>query len=262
MPSATTKVPIPPPSHPRQYRAIGLIQGQYRHSADKITRGKLTQADGTTIEAVILGKMISLFKKHIDLEKPHLWVVYPRIRQTNDQLHLQIAGVWEPETLDKNAATQKDSFMASPQDSESTAATIPIKSGYFSIRGEVVYSSRERNTVIVKIRQSPKHPTEKPKFFKLSLKGQLPDKSLGHFWDLQVQLCGDILTIQTGTDLGYIPKKKPVFRHQQKTEHKLRPQKPLKNGDRSSPLEKTLDRPVSSPRRLPKPKKKPRSESS
>ncbi|MEM8780603.1 MAG: hypothetical protein AAGF26_17405 [Cyanobacteria bacterium P01_G01_bin.49] len=250
MPSSTANFPIPPPSHPKQYRAIGLIEGQYQRSAEKMTRGILTTIDGTKIDTVILGKVISLFKKHIDLDKPHLWVVYPRTPQGHNQLHLQIAGVWQPETLNSSNSCEKTS-------QDSTASTIPMKSGYFSIRGEVIYGSSHKNIIIIKIRQSPKRPAEKPKFFKLKLKGQLPEKSVGHFWDLQVQLFDNTLIIQTGTDLGYIPKKKPIFRRNQRSPSQFPPRKPVKSSDRSSPLQKNWDRPIPSPRRqpLPKPKK-------
>lgn len=251
MSSSTEHVPIPPPSHPRQYRAIGLIEGQYQRSAERMTRGTLIKPDGTRIEAVILGKVISVLKNHVDLEKSHLWVVYPRTRKDQSTLHLQITGVWEPEILN-TAATSKDA----------TVSDIPIESGYFSIRGEVIYSSQAKNTVIVKIRQSPKRPSEKPKFFKLKLKGQLPDKAVGHFWDLHVRLQGDTLIIQTGSDLGYVPKKKPIFRRQ-KSASPSPPKKPTHDSDYSTLPKKSLERPTKLPRHqsLPKPKKSHRSNS-
>lgn len=185
--------PIPAPSHPKQYRAIGLIEGHYQSSSDQLTRGNILTADGTVIDAVILGRMISLLKKHIDLEESHLWVVYPRIEQENDQLHVQIVGVWEPETL------SKDDVQLPPNPNEHL-----IKHGYFSVRGEVIFSSPEKQTVIIKIRQSPKKGQEKAKFFKLKLTGKLPERPVSRFWDLQVQLQGDNLVIQEAKDLGFI----------------------------------------------------------
>jgi hypothetical protein len=188
--------PIPPPSHPRQYRAIGLVYGQYQQSEEQLTKGNILTADGTLIDSVILGRVISLVKNHLDLEKPHLWVVYPRTRQENDALHVQIVGVWEPETLKKEEETVIETSMAS-------------NPGYFSIRGEVIFTERENRSVIVKIRQSPKADDDRPKFFKLKLKGTLPSKPVSHFWDFQVQLQGDALMIQEGLDLGFANKKKP-----------------------------------------------------
>jgi hypothetical protein len=93
--------PIPPASEPMQYRAIGLVRGRYEPSDEQFTRGFLHTEDGTAIDAVLLGRVMSLVKKHVDLEQPHLWVVYPRTREKTVNLHVQIVGVWEPENLNK-----------------------------------------------------------------------------------------------------------------------------------------------------------------
>ncbi len=91
--------PISPVTEPMQYRAIGVVRGIYRPSdPDQLTRGVIETADGTTIEAVVLGRVLTLMRRHLDLAEPHLWVVYPRSRD-EDQLHLQLVGVWEPSTL-------------------------------------------------------------------------------------------------------------------------------------------------------------------
>lgn len=194
------KLPIPAPSHPRQYRAIGLIKGQYQLSADQLTQGSLTTTEGTQIEAVLLGRIISLVKNHLDLNQDHLWVVYPRTNSKTNHLHVQIVGVWEPETLSKSENSEEQS-------------TEDVENGYFSIRGEVVYYSEEKKVIVVKIKQFPKKEGERPKFFKIELKGVLPGKPLHHFWDLNVRLVGETLTVEEGTDLGALPvKKKPGFK--------------------------------------------------
>ena len=195
------KQPIPPPNHPRQYRAIGLVYGQYTQTEGQLTQGILTREDGTEIEAVLLGRMISLIKNHIDLTQPHLWVVYPHIRQEDDHLHLQLVGVWEPETLGQNEVTG----VTGESDEEQT-------SGFFSIRGQVAFASSETEVIIVKIRQAPKAEGERPKFFKIKLKGLLPEKPVSRFWDLQAQLVGTDLVLQSAKDLGFAASKKPVKR--------------------------------------------------
>ncbi|MEO0947342.1 MAG: hypothetical protein AAFY11_04210, partial [Cyanobacteria bacterium J06641_5] len=95
--------PIPAPSHALQFRAIGLVRGQYLR-AEKINQGTLVIEDEshTEIEAVLLGRTIGVVKNHVDLDKSHLWVVYPRMRSKEQALQLQIVGIWEPETLDPN----------------------------------------------------------------------------------------------------------------------------------------------------------------
>lgn len=203
--------PIPPPSHPRQYRAIGLIQAKYERSEEQLTQGDLITADGEKIEAVVLGRVISLVKNHLDMDKQHLWVVYPRTKTENDGLHVQIVGVWEPETLN--------------QDDESAVSTeTPVEAGYFSIRGEVIFFNAAEKSVVVKIKQFPRKEGDKPKFFKLKLKGVLGDRPLKRFYDLNVRLEGETLVIKDGTDLGFA-QKKPRFKPKSK--------KPsLKKGDK------------------------------
>ena len=192
------KQPIPPPSHPRQYRAIGLIQAKYQQSAEQMTQGTLITTDGAEIEAVLLGRIISLIKNHLDLEQEHLWVVYPRTKMQEDRLHAQIVGVWEPETLS--------------QSEEERANSVEAEHGYFSIRGEVIFYSTEEEIIIVKIKQFPRKEGDKPKFFKLKLKGVLSEKPLKRFWDLKVRLEGEDLIIEEGTDLGFAQKRKPKFK--------------------------------------------------
>ena len=192
--------PIPPPSHARQYRAIGLIRGKYQVTGEQITQGTLITPDGTEIEAVLLGRIISLVKKHLDLEKEHLWVVYPRTKVKDDLLHVQIVGVWEPETLAKD-------------EEEETVPSDEIKENCFSIRGELVFFDRDQEVLVVKIKQFPRKEGDKPKSFKLKLKGVLDGKPLRRFWDLEANLDGETLVIPpgTGTDLGFV-QKKPRFK--------------------------------------------------
>ena len=194
--------PIPPPNHPRQYRAIGLVYGQYYPSETHLTRGVLTTEEGVLVEAVLLGKMMSVIKNHLDLSKPHLWVVYPRMRDEDDHLHFQLAGVWEPSTLHPQARPALASDQPPPESQQ----------GQFSIRGEVIFADRERELIILKIRQSPRPSSstdqtttfQRPKCFKIKLKGILSERPLGHFWDLKVKLQRDTLIIQAAKDLGFV----------------------------------------------------------
>ena len=104
-PEAYRHLPIAPPSEPMQYRAIGLVRGTYTPTeADQLNRGNLVTEEGFIVDSVLLGRVTSLVKKHLDLAVSHLWVVYPRTRREAESaddpdLHFQIVGVWEPETL-------------------------------------------------------------------------------------------------------------------------------------------------------------------
>lgn len=221
-PNPERKQPIPPPSHPRQYRAIGLVRAKYQQSAEQMTQGSLLTTDGAEIEAVLLGRIISLIKNHLDLEQEHLWVVYPRTKMQEDRLHAQIVGVWEPETLSQDESIEA----ASGEEADH---------GYFSIRGEVIFYSLEEKIIIVKIKQFPRKEGEKPKFFKLKLKGVLSEKPLKRFWDLKVRLQGEDLVIQEGTDLGFAQKRKPKFKKDPK-KIQLRSARPSKPSPTARPI--------------------------
>lgn len=239
------KQPIPPPSNPKQYRAIGLIQGKYQASEDQLTRGSLLTSDGTAIDAVLLGRVLSLVKNHLDLDREHLWVVYPRTRQENDLLHVQIVGVWEPETLSQSDSTSLPELDTS------------IDSGYFSIRGEVIYFSVEDEMVIVKIKQAPKKESDKMKFFKLKLKGILSEKPLRHFWDLRAQLEGETLVIQEANDLGFATVRKKPFPNKGGQRYPSKPigRRPPSDSRPSLPIKKSeANKPM--PKPMPKPKQK------
>ncbi len=197
-----------------QFRAIGLVRARYTPSEEQITKGICTTPDGATIEAVLLGRIMSLVKKHIDLEQEHLWVVYPRTREKEGDLHVQVVGVWEPETLQKDILKGDE-----PEDSEEglprpVRPKPPIKSsddledGYFSIRGEVVFHSMERQHIVIKIKQAPKPNDRKGRSFKLQLKGKLGPKAIHHFWDLKVIREGDQLVVKEGICIGAIPQRR------------------------------------------------------
>ncbi|AFY53856.1 hypothetical protein Riv7116_1290 [Rivularia sp. PCC 7116] len=222
--------PIPPPSEPMQYRAIGLVRGRYAPTSEQFTQGALVTPDNVELDAVLLGRIMSLVKNHLDLEKDHLWVVYPRTRQENDNLHLQIVGVWEPEKLAVNRQAKEDSDSSSPEadeesvsdDSSSPTSEEPaveltpsseIPDGGFSVRGEVVYQSFDAGNLVVKIKQAPRKADDKPKYFKLKLTGKLETKAVGKFWDFQVQREADLLVIEKAEFIADLPKKRrPPFK--------------------------------------------------
>lgn len=195
--------PIPPPSEPKQYRAIGLVRGTYAPSEEEFTRGEMKAADGTTLKAVLLGRVMSLVKNHVDLQKEHLWVVYPRTREEEKELHLQIVGLWEPETL------KKDELDGIASDSNSPFADSRLEDGYFSIRGEIVFNAPEEKLIVVKIQQTPRKNSQKAKAFKLGLQSQLEHpRTVGYFWDLHVKRNDNVLEVTEGTCVGLAPPKK------------------------------------------------------
>lgn len=195
--------PIPPPSEPMQYRAIGLIQGRYIPSEDQFNRGQLLTPDGVSLDAVLLGQVMSLLKKHLDLGQDHLWVVYPRTREKQSSIHVQIVGVWEPEELQKPEAEA-----AQTQAAPNLNLAEPLTDGYFSIRGEVVFQAPEKEYVIVEIQQSPRRSSETQKSFKLRLEGTLTPRAIGYFWNLDVRREANSLMIEQASSVARVPPKK------------------------------------------------------
>lgn len=260
--------PISLPSEPMQYRAIGLVKGKYIASEEQFNRGDIAAADGTLIDAVLLGRVTSLIKKHLDLDKEHLWVVYPRTlykdkeeaeesqkqsekapsqklenqeseaqeseaQDSSDSdkaeseaesdsraanrgsardaeekvpaLHVQIVGVWEPETLNPDAMSEDDELRPL------SSAEAEEQCNQFSIRGEIAKYSEADNEILVNIVQKSKSETTKPKRpFKLLINGQLTGRTVGYFWDLQVERQAGKLILQSGKSIAVVPpKKKP-----------------------------------------------------
>ena len=214
-PASLRQQPIPAPSEPMQYRAIGLLRGTYKASEEQFTRGEMTAADGTTIEAVLLGRVMSLVKNHLDLEQEHLWVVYPRTREKQEDLHVQIVGVWEPENLSKPG-----------EDEETEPDYLPsseVEDNYFSIRGEVIFHTPEEKSLVVKIQQAPRKKDDRAKAFKLKLLGELSGKVVGYFWELNVQRVGADLVIKNAKSIGMIPPRKKTKEEIERGRSSFRP---------------------------------------
>ena len=98
--------PIQPPDMPKQYRAIGLLRGRYVPS-EEIERGTLITSDGSIIDAVVLGKLLGLLKARIDLDKEHLWVVYPRTRSKAPEKSLDESGKPVEATAESTSKTEE-----------------------------------------------------------------------------------------------------------------------------------------------------------
>ena len=189
--------PISAVTEPLQYRAIGVVRGIFRpESEDQSTRGHLVDADGQELEAVVLGRMLTLMRKHLDMSQPHLWVVYPRCRAAGHD-HVQIAGIWEPSTL---AASNDDAEAADP-----AADQLPEGDDYFSIRGELIYTKPEASEVVIKVRQLPRADGFRPLPFKLQLSGDIELAHLRHFVSLDVRRQGQVLQVESVEVIAPMP---------------------------------------------------------
>ena len=182
------KNPIPKVTNQLQYRAIGIINGKFiPQDSKQLNRGFLTDNKGEKIETVVLGKALSLIKKHIDLKKSYYWVVYPK-NKTTQNLHLQVVGIWDPYQLNHF-----------PNDSLKTNFSklleeLDLIDNYFSVRGELVFVNAKKKEVIIKICSSSKQQV-KNKNFKLVIKGELSLELLNSFISLDVIRDGNSLKL-------------------------------------------------------------------
>tara|TARA_A100001388_G_C28723678_1_gene477799 strand:- start:290 stop:889 length:600 start_codon:yes stop_codon:yes gene_type:complete len=174
------KNPIPKVTNQLQYRAIGIINGKFiPHNSEQINRGFLVDSKGDKIETVVLGKALSLLKKHIDLNKSYFWIVYPKNKNIQN-LHLQVVGIWDPYQL--------NDF---PNDSSKTNFSklleeLNLKDNYFSVRGRLVFVNPQKKEVVIKIYSSSKSKNFKNKNFKLVIKGEISLELLNSFVSLDV----------------------------------------------------------------------------
>ena len=183
------KNPIPKVTNQLQHRAIGIINGKFTpHDSEQLNRGFLIDNKGEKIETVVLGKALSLLKKHIDLKKSYYWIVYPKNKNTQN-LHLQVAGIWNPYQL--------NDF---PNDSSKTNFSklleeLGLKDNYFSVRGELVFVNTQKKEIVIKINSSFKPKKLKNKNFKLVIKGELSLELLHSFVSLDINRDGNSLKL-------------------------------------------------------------------
>ena len=183
------KNPIPKVTNQLQHRAIGIINGKFTpHDSEQLNRGFLIDNKGEKIDTVVLGKALSLLKKHIDLNKNYYWIVYPKNKNTQN-LHLQVARIWDPYQL--------NDF---PNDSSTTNFSklleeLDLKDNYFSVRGELVFVNTQKKEIIIKICSDLKSKKLKNKNFKLVINGELSLELLHSFVSLDINRDGNSLKL-------------------------------------------------------------------
>ena len=181
------KNPIQEVTNKLQYRAIGIVNGVYKpENLLQLNKGKIIDSEGKIIDTVILGKALSLIKKHIKFDKNYFWIVYPRNKNTNN-LHLQVAGIWDPYQLNQvdNNNLEKDP--------NKLLEELNLKNNYFSIRGELVFVNTQKKEVVIKICSSPTSKRLKDPNFKIIIEGEISLQFLNNFVSLDVIRDGNIL---------------------------------------------------------------------
>jgi hypothetical protein len=164
----------------------------------------LIDSDGNELEAVVLGRMLTLMRRHLDMTTPHLWVVYPRCRES-DHLHLQIAGIWEPSTLATVETSDSEAVDVEASEAQGSSDQLPEGDDFFSIRGELIFTKPEANELVVKVRQLPRADGFRPLPFKVQLTGDLPLEHLRHFVSLDVRRQGQLLSVEAFEVIAPMP---------------------------------------------------------
>ena len=183
------KNPIPKVTSQSQYRAIGIVSGKFvPNGKDQLNRGFLIDNKGKKIETVVLGKALSLLKKHIDFKKSYFWIVYPKNKNTQN-LHLQVAGIWDP--------YQFNDFPNDPskKNFSKLLEELDLEDNYFSVRGDLVFVNTSKKEVVIKICPVIKSKNLKNTNFKLVIKGELSLKLLNSFVSLDVCRDGNALRL-------------------------------------------------------------------
>ena len=183
------KNPIPKVTNKLQYRAIGIVNGKFIiNESNQLNRGFLIDNKGEKIETVVLGKALSLLKKHIDLKKSYFWIVYPKNKNTQN-LHLQVAGIWDPYQFnDFPNNSSKIHFSKLLEE-------LDLKDNYFSVRGDLVFVNTQKKEIVIKICSASKLQKLKNKNFKLVIKGELSLELLNKFISLDVIRDGNSLKL-------------------------------------------------------------------
>ena len=183
------KNPIPKVTNKFQFRAIGIVYGQFTPiHREQLNRGFLTDGKGEKFETVVLGKALSLLKKFIDLKKSYYWIVYPKNKNTQS-LHLQVAGIWDPYQLNDfpNGSSKTNTSKLLEE--------LDLKDNYFSVRGELVFVNTQKKEFVIKICSASKIQNLKNKNFKLVIKGELSLKLLHSFVSLDINRDGNALEL-------------------------------------------------------------------
>ena len=182
------KSPIQKVTENLQNRAIGIIYGSYKPSnSESLNKGILKDQNNLPLDTVVLGKTLPLIKKYIDFNKKYFFIVYPR-NKNSDSLHLQIAGIWDPNSLNKE---QKDYT----QNTHEILRNFDLKDNYFSIRGKLIFVKIPEKEVIIKITPS-KLLNNKNKSFKLILKAELPLNLINSFLSIDALREGNSLRME------------------------------------------------------------------
>ena len=171
-----------PPDWATQYRAIGLVCGQYLPSLEAFEKGVLLTDDGKQFPAVLFYRLARRLDQHPEqLDAQLFWSVWPQTIPDEPRLFLEL-----------------NALRSSRDEQQQTRLTGSVN--YFSIRGVVVSQDASTGKLAIRIERNktPRPGRERKDLqpFDLEIEGFLPSDAVGQFWDLDCCRNGDRLVME------------------------------------------------------------------
>jgi len=173
---------FPPPSCATEYRAIGLVRGQYLPSQEAFDKGILLTDDGKKFPALMFYHLAKQLAKHPEqLDAQLFWSVWPQTLKDEPGLLLEL------------------NILRNSRD-EQQLSRLSAGVNYFSIRGVVVSQDASTGKLAIRIERNktPRPGRERKDLqpFDLEIEGFLPSDAVGQFWDLDCCRNGDRLMME------------------------------------------------------------------
>jgi hypothetical protein len=176
-----------------QYRAIGLVRGQYLPSLEAFNKGILLTDDGEKFPAVIFDGLTQQLQKHPEriIDAQFFWNVWPRTLPDEPRLSFELSAL-----------------RSSREEEQQTRLIESIN--YFSIRGVVATQDAGAGKLVIRIERnsdtwSGKKQDEQLEPFNLEIEGFLPSEALGQFWDLDCCRDGQKLVMEDAHLVEAVP---------------------------------------------------------
>jgi hypothetical protein len=179
--------PIPPPAHPYQFRALGLIQGSLKPIPKTYAQATLVASDGVEYPATPgRAGLLRRFTHCIESGRTYWYYVQPQPR-SGGTLGLSVIRILALPEEEQDPAAEDEPFLPAPEDAEEG----------FNIRGVV---EPHEGYIWVAVRRKPQGNKQFPPL-RLRLEGFLPGATAGEFWDLLAEREGHKLLLVDGSRL-------------------------------------------------------------
>lgn len=181
------------PRYTTQYRAVGLVRGQYLPSLEAFNKGILLTDDGEKFSAVMFDGLAQQLQKHPEriIDAQFFWNVWPRTLPDEPRLSFELSAL-------RN----------SREEQQQTRLTESIN--YFSIRGVVATQDAVTGKLVICIERnsntwSGKKQDKRLEPLNLEIEGFLPSEALGQFWDLDCCRDGQKLVMEDAHLVEAVP---------------------------------------------------------